>query len=282
MIFGKFQIDVVDTSLFSLDGGAMFGVIPKNLWSKSYHQGDEMNRIPLAARPLLIKYDNKVILVDTGNGNKMPDKVAKIYDINIEESSIQKALSRLNVTTDQVTDVILTHLHFDHCGGATIVDDNRVVPTFKNAKYYLQQEHYNWALNPALKDRASFMKDNYQPLIESSQLELLDGEGDLFESISVHLFHGHTKAMQGVKIKTENQTLFYAADLMPTMSHIPLPYGLAYDNFPLTTIAEKEKILTQAVDENWLIIFEHDAFRQACYINKNEKGFFAGEQIKIT
>jgi glyoxylase-like metal-dependent hydrolase (beta-lactamase superfamily II) len=282
MKLGDFTIDMLDTGIFGLDGGAMFGVIPKALWTKAYNPGDEKNRIPLAARPMLVQWDNKKLLIDTGNGNKFNDKFAKIYDIDKEKSNIENALNKIGIKPDEITDVILTHLHFDHAGGATIDDNGEIVPTFPNAKYYIQKEQYEWAKNPTIKDRASFLNENYEPLVSANMVEFTDGEGEISPGIEVIPVHGHTRAMQTVKISANGQVVFYAADLCPTSAHVPIVYVMSYDNYPLTSIEEKRKIFSQAYEEGWIVAYEHDAFKQATVINANEKGFFAGETVKIT
>lgn len=282
MQLGKFTINLLDTGLFALDGGAMFGVVPKVMWSKAYNSGDELNRIPLAARPLLIQFDNKKILVDTGNGTKLNEKIRKIYNIDNTKSAIDKPLARFGLAVGDITDVILTHLHFDHSGGAVSIIDGKLIPTFPNAKFYVQKEHLKWALNPTEKDKASFFPENYVPLVESGLLDKLDGEGELFPGISVMPLNGHTKAMQLVKISDSGENALFCADLCATSAHIPIPYGMGYDNFPLTTIEEKKRILPQAYEENWTMIFEHDAFVQAGKIISTDKGFALGEKITVT
>ncbi len=301
MKFGKFNIDVIDTGIFHLDGGSMFGVVPKVIWSKVYDAGDGLNRIPLAAKPLLVRWDDKVLLIDTGNGNKMNEKLRSIYGIDVEKSSIANALKPFGLKPDDVTDVIFTHLHFDHAGGATIIKDNgnknendkikdgndeiksnEITPAFPNARHYVQKEQLDWASSPTEKDKASFIKDNYQPLIDQKVLETLDGEGEIYPGISVIRCDGHTRAMQLVKITGGGQSLLYCADLAATSAHIRTPFGMGYDNFPLTTINEKKKLFTRAAEEDWTLIFEHDAFMQAAKIRIGAKDFEIKEQIIIT
>jgi glyoxylase-like metal-dependent hydrolase (beta-lactamase superfamily II) len=279
MKIGQYEIHAIETCRFGLDGGAMFGVVPKNLWSKVYHPGDEQNRIPMAARLLLLKSDERTILIDTGNGNKLSDKLVSIYGIDTSEFSLEKGLNDCGVSALDITDVILTHLHFDHVGGATSINNGELVPTFQNATYYVQKEHYNWAMNPTEKDRASFMKENYEPLYMNGMLELIDGDGEILPSINAHCLHGHTKALQMITISDAITTLAFPADLMPTHSHVPVPYGMGYDNFPLTTIEEKKKWLPRMADEQWLICFEHDAFVPFGRIQATDKGFVCAEKI---
>ena len=282
MKLGKFTIDMLDTGIFALDGGAMFGVIPTPLWSKAYNPGDEKNRIPLAARPMLIQWEDRKMLIDTGNGDKLSEKLTKIYAVDKKKSAVSHYLGSIGIKPDEITDVILTHLHFDHAGGATVVENGKPVPAFPNAKYYIQKEHYQWAKNPSEKDRASFMPENYEPLVAEGMMEFIDGEGEIFSGISVLPMYGHTKAMQTVKINGGEQIFFYAADLCPTSAHVPIPYVMGYDNFPLTSMAEKRKIFFEAYEEGWIVAYEHDAFKQATVIDANEKGFYAGQSVEIT
>jgi glyoxylase-like metal-dependent hydrolase (beta-lactamase superfamily II) len=283
MILGKFTIDAVETGSFALDGGAMFGIVPKPLWSKAYHSGDEMNRVPLAARLLLVRWDDHVLLIDVGNGTKMDEKFCRIYGIDREKSSVGYALRPFGLKTEDVTDVILTHLHFDHAGGATTKKNGRVAPAFPNARYYLQKDHLDLAKSPSPKDAASFIPDNYLPLINEGVLETIEGEGEIYPGIVVKPLFGHTKAMQVVMIEDQGQSLLYCADLIPTAAHIHIPFIMAYDNDPLITLKEKESILSRAYEENWLLVFEHDAFSQAAKIGLNNKGGFEyREKIELT
>ncbi|MBX3044184.1 MAG: MBL fold metallo-hydrolase [Candidatus Kapabacteria bacterium] len=282
MKLGKFEVNAVDTGLFHLDGGAMFGVVPKALWSKKYNHGDEKNRIPLAARPLLIEFDNKKILVDTGNGNKREEKFMNIYGIDASKSSIALGLKTFNLKPEDITDVILTHLHFDHTGGSTIIENQKLIPTFPNAKYYVQKEHFDWAMKPTDKDRASFINDDFEPLIREGILEFTNGEMEIFDGISVIPVNGHTQALQMVKLKSQGESLIYISDLSPTVAHLTYTFGLAYDNFPLTTMEEKKKLLPKFYEENTIVCFEHDAFIQACRLADTGKGFGVGEIITIS
>lgn len=282
MKFGSFDIEMLETGTFGLDGGAMFGVVPKNLWSKAYDPGDEENRIPMAARSLLIRTGERNILVDTGNGTKFAEKHAKIYKIDTSVHDMERSLARVGLLPSDITDVILTHLHFDHAGGATSLVDGKLVPSFPNARYYVQQYHYGWAQSPTEKDRASFVAENYEPLVAEGMLELVDGEGELFPGVSIKLAFGHTRALQLVRVQSEGQTLLAAADLFPTHAHIRVPFVMGYDNFPLTAMEEKRDILPRIAEERWLVCFGHDAFMQAAYISQTDKGYAVAEKVCIT
>jgi len=281
MKIGEYEIQAIDTGDFGLDGGAMFGVVPKNLWSKVYHPGDEQNRIPMAARCLLLTSAHKKILVDTGCGSKLSEKLQKIYNLDYSKHTLLDSLSAAGVQADEITDVILTHLHFDHAGGTTHLENGQAVPSFPNAKYYVQKDHLDWARNPTEKDRASFFKDNWEPMIGAGMMEILDGDGEIYKGVSVEQFHGHTKALQMLKIHDDTTTLIFPADVFPTSAHIPVPFVMGYDNFPLTAMDEKRALLPRIVEEKWIVCFEHDAFLPAARIIAAEKGYAVGERIDI-
>lgn len=282
MTIGNYTIRAIETGDFGLDGGAMFGVVPKNLWSKVYNPGDEQNRIPMSARCLLITSpDGRIILVDTGCGTKLPEKLQSIYKIDYSHTTLLGSLAAHGVKPEDVTDVILTHLHFDHAGGTTHFENGEAVPTFSKAKYYVQKDHLAWARNPTEKDRASFFKENWEPIISAGMMEILDGDGEIFTGISVQLFHGHTKALQMVKIYDNSTTLIFPADVFPTSAHIPVPFVMGYDNYPLTAMDEKRGLLPRIADENWVVCFEHDAFVPAGRIIRTEKGFALGEKVAL-
>ena len=280
MNIAGYNLHAIETGRFALDGGAMFGVIPKVLWSRS-NPSEDKNRIELALRTLLLKGDDRTILIDTGVGEKLDEKLNRIYSIDQTKMNLQNGLARHGVGFDDISDVILTHLHFDHTGGTTYIHNGEVKPTFPNATFYVQEEHWDWAMNPAEKDRASFMKENFESLEKYGQLKKLEGPGELFPGIEIMVMYGHTLGMQVVKINDAQTTLLYCADLMPTASHIPLPWVMAYDNNPLTTIEEKKRLLPQAAKENWVLFFEHDPFRAAGTVTETEKGFRLNEEIRL-
>jgi glyoxylase-like metal-dependent hydrolase (beta-lactamase superfamily II) len=278
MNVGTYTISLLETCRFGLDGGAMFGVVPKTLWEKAYTIADAANRIPMAAKILCIRGNGRCILIDTGNSPFMPEKLAHIYKMDFTEFSIDSSLMSNGIAANDVTDVIFTHLHFDHCGGAMLSDGT---PRFPNARHYVQKEHYEWALNPSEKDRASFMPEMYQPLYDMGLLELIDGPGELFPGISVLPLYGHTKAMQAVKVSDGTNTVFFPADLMPTGAHVQVPYVMGYDNFPLTAIEEKKRLLPQMIDEEWVVVFEHDALRDAARVRMGNKGPILSDPISL-
>jgi glyoxylase-like metal-dependent hydrolase (beta-lactamase superfamily II) len=276
---GPYQLYSLLTSNFGLDGGAMFGIIPKALWQKKI-EVDDTNRIKMVTRSLLIKGDNKNILVDTGNGDKWSSKEKSIY--KIDSLSMEDNLKQYGLSCEDITDVILTHLHFDHSGGATKYNHNQdVIPTFPNAKYYIQKKHFDHAHTQGVKDGASYHVQNWQILQENNQLVLLDKEQELFPNISLHIVDGHTPGQQLPLISADEQHVFYCADLFPTHHHIPYPWVMAYDLHPVQSIAEKKAILPKAYSQNWTLFFGHDPDMVACKVEQNKKGFCAGSEVSI-
>jgi glyoxylase-like metal-dependent hydrolase (beta-lactamase superfamily II) len=281
MHIGNYTLIGLETGRFSLDGGAMFGVVPKVIWNKS-NPADTRNRIELALRVLLIMDAEHRILIDTGIGDGWNEKFEDIYAIDQSRNNIKNSLGKIKLTTEEITDVIMTHLHFDHAGGATFVDNDRSIkPTFPNATYYVQKKHYEWAIKPSEKDQGSFVKDRYVPLYHQGKLKLLEGELELFPGIFIKLSDGHTIAQQTVLVKDSEKTLFHPGDMIPTSSHVPLPFMMGYDNFPLITLEEKKSILTRAVSGNWMIFFEHDPKHAATFVRQTEKGFAAGGPVEL-
>ncbi len=279
MKIGKYELKVIETGEFKLDGGAMFGIIPKPLWQIS-NPADEMNRVTLGARCLLLISDSKKILIDTGLGGYWDEKFNRIYNVNQNENSLNASLNKNNVTAGQITDVILTHLHFDHTGGSTKLVDSKWEPIFPNAKYHVQKKHYDWALNPSDRDRGSFVQNRFVPLAEEGVLNLIDNQLQFDDEIEFILINGHTFYQQMVKISDASKTLVYCGDLLPFSSHIPIPYVMGYDLQPLETVKEKKELYTKAVDNNWILFFEHDPEIIAATVMKTEKGFTAKEIFK--
>ncbi|MCE2502993.1 MAG: MBL fold metallo-hydrolase [Chlorobi bacterium] len=283
MRIGPYTVNLIETCRFALDGGAMFGVVPKNLWSRAYPHVDDQNRISMAARALLLRGGGKTILVDAGCGHKMGEKLEGIYAVDHSRFTLHDGLAKHGLTPEDITHFIYTHLHFDHAGGATSRDESGAfVPTFPNALYYVQKGQLEWAQNPTDKDRASFMPENWEPIAEQELLETLDGDGELFPGIEVRTVNGHTQAMQMVIIRDDAGGLVYPADLMPTSAHISYPYIMGYDNFPLTTLEEKKAFIPEAYERNWLLCVEHDAFTDAVKIKPGKKGFEVEERVELS
>jgi len=279
MKIGKYDIHIINSGFVGLDGGAMFGIIPKPLWEKT-NPPDNANRIKLATRNLLLEDGSRKILVDTGMGNKWDEKSRNIYDIRQDEFSLIDQLKNYNIKPEDITDVILTHLHFDHTGGSTIQKNNKLIPAFLNAKYYVQRKNYEWAVNPSEKDRGSYIKDNFVPLMEEGVLHFIEGEQNFDDEISFILVNGHTFSQQLIKLSDSSNTFLFCGDLFPTTSHIPLPYVMGYDLQPLVTVEEKKEILNKALEENWKLIFEHDPNFSSATITKTEKGYKVNEKFQ--
>jgi glyoxylase-like metal-dependent hydrolase (beta-lactamase superfamily II) len=271
MQIGSYKIYSIETGRIALDGGAMYGVVPKVFWEKT-NPPDDRNRIILTTRHLVLVSDGRKILIDTGAGENWDEKFAGIYNIDHSSFNLYSALQGIGISPDEITDVILTHLHFDHTGGSINKIDGKILPAFPNATYYVQKKHYDWALQPSKKDGASFIKERFVPLHEYGILKLLNEDAGFDDNISFVLCDGHTFSQQLVKICDGSNTILYCADLLPLHTHIALPYIMAYDLQPLKTIEEKEKILPQAVDENWLLFFEHDPYISAATIKHSGKG----------
>jgi glyoxylase-like metal-dependent hydrolase (beta-lactamase superfamily II) len=273
MKIGKYNLTAINTVTFGLDGGAMFGIIPKPLWQK-FNVADDQNRVTLGARSLLLENGKRKILIDTGIGEFWDEKFKSIYRFDKIENTLLDSLKKINISKDEITDVILTHLHFDHTGGSTTLINGKWEPAFPNAKYYVQKEHYEWAVNPSDRDRASFVQNRFVPLFEHGLLKLVDKNYKVDEEFDFKIINGHTFAQQMVKISDGSNTLLYCGDLLPFSSHIPLPYIMGYDLQPLVTLQEKKDLYPQAIDENWILFFEHDPEVVAATITKNDKGFF--------
>jgi glyoxylase-like metal-dependent hydrolase (beta-lactamase superfamily II) len=275
MKIANYELHAIETGSFALDGGAMFGVVPKTLWERAIPP-DEKNRIPMAARPLLLVGNGRKILIDVGNGSKMNEKLSAIYKIDSSKNDLLSSLQQLNINLTDITDVILTHLHFDHCGGSTFRDnDGEVKPSFPNAQYYVQRDHWEWAQNPTERDKASFFPDDYMPLYERGILNFTEGEEEILPNISCRICNGHTTSLQAPLISDGTTSLLYVADLMPTIAHVQLPWIMGYDLRPLVTLEEKRRILNEAVDGKWTLFFEHDATTQTCMLQRTEKGIVA-------
>ena len=280
------QIHVLNTGYFKLDGGAMFGVVPKSLWSRT-NPADVNNMCSWALRSLLIEDGNRLILIDTGMGDKQSDKFFSHYYLHGDDS-LEKSLKKLGFHRDDITDVFLTHLHFDHCGGAVEWNDqkNGFRPSFKNATYWSTKDHWEWAINPNDREKASFLKENIAPIEESGQLKFIEKKGnytkDVFDNFDVLFVDGHTESMMIPHIKYKNKTLVFMADLLPSVGHIPLPYVMGYDTKPLETLIEKEAFLNKAVDNDYIIYLQHDNYSECCTLKRTERGVRLDKTFKLS
>jgi glyoxylase-like metal-dependent hydrolase (beta-lactamase superfamily II) len=262
----------INTGYFKLDGGAMFGVVPKSIWNK-LNPADENNLCSWAMRSLLIEDGDKLILIDTGIGNKQDEKFFSHYHLHGDDN-LSKSLARHGFSKDDITDVILTHLHFDHCGGSVVREGDKLVAAFKNATYWSNEKHWQWATKPNDREKASFLKENILPIQESGQLKFVSTEEgtQVMDHIRLRFVNGHTDAMMLPQISYKNKTIVYMADLLPAAAHIPIPYVMAYDMFPLTTLNEKKSFLTEAVENDYILFFEHDPKIECCNLQMTEKG----------
>jgi len=301
------KLHTIHTGLFKLDGGAMFGVVPKSMWNK-IQPADENNLCTWAMRCLLIEEGDKLILVDNGIGDKQDAKFLSHYYLHGDDS-LDKSLAALGFHRDDITDVLLTHLHFDHCGGSIVREGGRLVPAFKNAVYWSHSRHWKWATEPNEREKASFLKENILPIQESGQLQFVDGgaggsaaagvgsgaaaggaavstglatiENIIIPGLSVRLAFGHTDAMMLPQLQYKGQTLVFMADLLPSVGHMPLPYVMAYDMFPLTTLHEKRSFLEEAAAGNYVLFFEHDPVNECVVPEKTEKGIRGGKGFRL-
>jgi glyoxylase-like metal-dependent hydrolase (beta-lactamase superfamily II) len=279
MQIGKYEVHAVETANFGLDGGAMFGIVPKPLWEKT-NPADEKNRINLTGRCLLLKSPDRTILIDTGIGSGWDEKFSKIYGIDNSKNTLENSLSKLGLSREDISDVILTHLHFDHTGGAVVIQDGKPEPAFPNAKYYVQERHYEWAKNPSDKDKASFVHERFESLMEEGILQFTNGNGNFDDEIELLPVNGHTFSQQLVKLSDSSQTLLYCGDLVPTSSHVPIPYVMGFDLQPLVTIEEKKEYFQKAVDEEWKLFFEHDPQYLLGKVGIGKKGFELKERYE--
>lgn len=291
----------INTGYFKLDGGAMFGVVPKMIWNE-INPADENNLCSWALRCLLIEDGNRLILVDNGMGDKQEAKFLRHYYLHGDDT-LDKSLTKYGFHRDDITDVFLTHLHFDHCGGSIKREGDKLVPAFKNATYWSNKQHWNWATHPNDREKASFLKENILPIEESGQLKFVDNmpmtddgtkamivpetlpEVDWeLASTKIRFVNGHTNSMMLPQIKYKDKTIVYVADLLPSEGHIPIPYVMAYDMFPLTTLNEKKSFLKEAVENDYILFFEHDPLHECCNLKQTERGvrpnnFFKLEEV---
>jgi len=282
------KLYTINTGYFKLDGGAMFGVVPKSIWNK-INPADENNLCSWALRCLLIEDGDRLILVDNGNGDKQDAKFFSHYHLHGDDT-LEKSLAKYGFTKDDITDVFLTHLHFDHCGGSIKREGDKLVPNFPNATFWSNKEHWEWAVNPNEREKASFLKENILPIQESRRLKFIEvvkgnekklGEVKFSENISVRFVNGHTQAMMLPQISYNGKTIVFMADLLPSAGHIPIPYIMAYDMQPLLSLQEKRSFLKEAVENDYLLFFEHDKDHECCTLQHTERGIRPKEFFKL-
>ena len=277
------KLYTINTGYFKLDGGAMFGVVPKSIWNK-LNPADENNLCSWALRCLLIEDEGRLILVDTGIGNKQDAKFFGYYYL-FGDDTMDKSLAKHGFTRDDITDVFLTHLHFDHCGGAIQIEDNKMMPAFKNATYWSNEKHWQWATKPNHREKASFIKENIQPIQDSGKLKFIETREDIkfTENITVRFVFGHTDSMMLPQINNyKGKTVVFVADLLPSIAHIPIPYVMAYDMFPLTTLQEKKAFLQEAQQQDYILFFEHDLSVECCNLQISERGIRQKEVFNLS
>lgn len=279
---GNFTLYSIEAGRFRLDGGAMFGVVPKTLWSR-YIDVDENNRIHMAMRCLLIESHatEKLYLVDNGSGTKFDDKFKSIYQLDYEHSDLLSSLEHHGFTPDDITDIIFSHLHFDHCGGTTYYDGDELKHTFPNARYHVTKKQLETATNPNAREKASFLPDNINPIKNWDKLNIV-GEHHTYENgLEALPVNGHTLGQQLPKISARNTTIIFAADLIPTHVHLPLPWVMGYDMYPVSTLEEKEQLLDQAVEENWHLFLEHDADEEMVAVKKENGKYTVDKSLTL-
>jgi glyoxylase-like metal-dependent hydrolase (beta-lactamase superfamily II) len=277
------KLYTIDTGFFKLDGGAMFGVVPKSIWQKT-NPADEFNLCSWAMRCLLVQDEERLILIDNGIGYKQDERFLKHYHLHGDDT-LEKSLASIGFSKDDITDVFLTHLHFDHCGGSIERQENgALVPAFKNAIYWSNKEHWQWAVEPNDREKASFLKENILPIQESGKLRFIDAEDGISftKNIKIRFAFGHTDAMMLPQISYKGKTILYMADMLPSVGHIPMPYVMSYDMFPLKTLKEKKKYLEEAVQNDYILFLEHDPVNECCTLQVTEKGIRVKDTFKLS
>ena len=281
MKIGNYNLYSIETSEFGLDGGAMFGIVPKTIWELQ-SPSDKFNRIKMVTRSLLLVSDDRKILIDTGNGTKWDKKYKNIYNINTDHYNIENSLGKYGFLSEEITDVICTHLHFDHVGGNTKIDSGKIVPTFPNAKYWISKENWKLANHPSQKDAGSFMEHDWKVLAENNMIEIIDGRESFIDGIETYVTHGHTSGLLHPMLSDGSKKIFYGADIFPLVAHIPINWVMAYDVQPLVTMDEKQKLLPQMQHEEWILFFEHDPIIQACTIHLDGKRYGMKDKVIIS
>lgn len=276
------NLHIINTGFFKLDGGAMFGVVPKTIWQKT-NPADDKNLCTWAMRCLLIEDENQLILIDNGIGNKQSEKFFSHYHLHGDDS-LKNSIEKAGFGIDDVTDMFLTHLHFDHCGGGVAYNrqKDRLETVFENAKYWSNESHWKWATQPNDREKASFLKENILPMQDCGQLNFAPSNGSSpFNAFDIHFVSGHTEKQMLPKIRYKDKTIVYVADLLPSVGHIPLAYVMGYDTRPLITLAEKAAFLEEAVQNNYILFFEHDPVNECCTLKQTEKGVRVDEVFKL-
>ncbi len=276
------QLYTIETGYFKLDGGAMFGVVPKVLWGKN-NPADNNNLCSWAMRSLLIEDGEKLILIDNGIGDKQDDKFFRHYYLH-GNVSLKRSLAKYGFHSNDITDVFLTHLHFDHCGGSVVWNEEKTgyEMAFKNATYWSNSIHWEWATNPNKREKASFLKENIIPIQQSGQLNFIDKKSTFFNNFDILYVSGHTEGQMIPHIKYRGKTIVFMADLIPSTGHIPIPYVMAYDTKPLLTLKEKSRFLTKAAENEYILFLEHDNFNECCTVKSTEKGVKLSETFKLS
>ncbi|MEY4703600.1 MAG: hypothetical protein RIR96_1497 [Bacteroidota bacterium] len=274
------QLFNINTGNFKLDGGAMFGVVPKSIWNK-LNPADENNMCNWAMRCLLIQHESRLILIDNGIGDKQDSKFFSHYFLNGTDT-LEKSLASHGFHSSDITDVILTHLHFDHCGGSVKKDGDKLITAFPNATYWSDSRHWEWATHPNDREKASFLKENIMPIEESGQLKFTDQHAaDFPNEIKIRHAFGHTEAMMLPEVEYKGKKLVFMADLIPAAAHIPVPYVMAYDMFPMKTLTEKKSFLEEACDKEMILFFEHDPINECCTLQRTEKGIRVKDTFRL-
>ena len=280
MKIGSYTLHSIETGTFALDGGAMFGVVPRVLWERRLAP-DERNRIPLHMRCLLLEGDGRLALIDDGMGHKYDTRFADLYAVDHTRHTLEGSLHALGFAPEDVTDVILTHLHFDHCGGSTSRDGDRLRLTFPNARHHVQRAHWHWATHPNARERASFLDENLAPLEQEGSLVLHDGPGEILPGVEARTFNGHTEAQQVVLVQGDAGTVAYVADLLPTIHHLAPAWVMGYDVRPLVTIDEKAAFLEEAAAAGWHLFFEHDPDVELASLVRAERGITTTDHRRL-
>lgn len=281
---GPFQLHTIETGDIKLDGGAMFGVVPKTLWSKKL-PADDKNRIPMTMRCLLIKSTNtgKIYLVDNGAGTKFNDKMEEIYQLDYSSKNLRNSFERHGFEFEDVTDLIFTHLHFDHCGGTSFTNGRGELElTFPNATYHVVKAHWENARKPNAREKASFLSENINPLKQSDKLNLVEENHEYEPGLSSIIANGHTTGQQLPKIEGDGKTLVFAADLLPTHVHVPLPWVMGYDMYPVQTLDEKDAFLKEAASKSWNLFLEHDAHQEIIRVQYQDGRFSVAETLTLS